>query len=236
MRCAIMQPTYMPWSGYLNLMDQVDCFIYLDDAQYERSSWQNRNRVLVKGEPMWLSVPVRRGHLGSSINDVAVDEVIPWRRKHGALLKNAYARHPYAKDLLEVVDFLENEPSLQLADVNIELLGLLREKLGIVTPTVRSSTLGVPGVRTARLIEMLEKMGATEYVTPPGALGYLEEDGFVNRTSIRLYVHNFDPTEYSQKDRSTFMSHLSILDVVAHLGWSGSSAYIRPPSETIRIY
>src|SRR5262249_46450489 len=50
MRCAIMQPTYMPWAGYLSLMDAVDLFVYLDDAQYERATWQNRNRVLVDGK------------------------------------------------------------------------------------------------------------------------------------------------------------------------------------------
>ena len=73
-----MQPTYMPWAGYFNLMARVDMFVYLDDAQYERSSWQNRNRVLVRGTPTWLSVPVVRGFLGASINQVVVDETLQW--------------------------------------------------------------------------------------------------------------------------------------------------------------
>ncbi len=230
-----MQPTYVPWAGYLNLMTQVDAFIYLDDAQYERSSWQNRNRVLVKGARTWLTVPVVRGFLGAQINHVAVDDATPWRRKHVALLSNSYARHAYAREMLEVAELLGVASHACLADLNIALLEWFRQRLGITTPTMRSSQLGVPGTRTDRLIAMLEKLGATEYVTPPGALGYLHEDAFVEHTKIRLLVHDFHPAKYMQRDTEEFVSHLSILDVVAHLGWGETKSYIHPTTESVRI-
>jgi len=231
-----MQPTYMPWAGYLNLMTQVDTFIYLDDAQYERSSWQNRNRVLVKGSPAWLTVPVVRGFLGAHIDQVVADEATHWRRKHLALLSNSYARHAHVREMLEAAEWLGSVTDSRLADLNIALLDGLRQKLGITTPTLRSSQLGVPGTRTRRLIDMLEQLGATEYVTPPGALGYLQEDGFVQSTSIQLLVHDFQPMVYPQRDTEAFVSHLSILDVVAHLGWEATQRYIRPPTPTVRIF
>ena len=231
-----MQPTYMPWAGYLNLMAQVDLFVYLDDTQYERSSWQNRNRVLVKGAPTWLTVPVVRGGLGAQINRVVVDGVIPWRRKHVTLLSNSYARHEHVREMLEVTEVLAVTSLTYLADLNIALLEWLRHRLGIATPTVRSSQLGVDGVRTDRLISILEKLGATEYVTPHGALGYLQEDAFVQRTAIRLLVHDFQPAKYLQRDTEEFVSHLSVLDVAAHLGWSGTTSYIHPATESIRVF
>lgn len=230
-----MQPTYMPWAGYLNLMAQVDLFIYLDDAQYERSSWQNRNRVLIKGAPTWLTVPVVRGFFGAQINHVAVDDATPWRRKHAVLLSNSYARHEYVREMLEATELLGVASLTHLADLNIALLEWLRHRLGIATPTMRSSQLGIDGVRTDRLISILEKLGATEYVTPPGALGYLQEDAFVDRTAIRLLVHDFQPAKYVQRDTEEFVSHLSILDVAAHLGWGGTKSYIHPTVESIRI-
>ncbi len=230
-----MQPTYMPWAGYLNLMTQVDTFIYLDDAQYERSSWQNRNRVLVRGVPAWLTVPVVRGFLGAQINQVGVDDATHWRRKHVALLSNSYARHAHAREMLEAAEWLGAATHSGLADLNIALLEGLRQKLGIMTPTLRSSQLGVTGARTGRLISMLEQLGATEYVTPPGALGYLQEDAFVEHTRIKLLVHNFQPTQYQQRETDEFVSHLSILDVVAHLGWGGTKNYIHPTTESVRI-
>ena len=60
MRCAIMQPTYLPWAGYFNLISQVDRFVFLDDVQFEKQSWQTRNRILLQGEECLISVPVRK--------------------------------------------------------------------------------------------------------------------------------------------------------------------------------
>lgn len=231
-----MQPTYMPWAGYFNLMAQVDMFVYLDDAQYERSSWQNRNRVLVRGTPTWLTVPVVRGFLVASINQVVVDETLPWRRKHLTLLTNSYARHEYIQSMLEATQPLSDNSLTCLADLNIFVLEVLRNRMEITTPTVRSSSLGINGVRTDRLIAILTELGATEYVTPPGALDYLREDKFVNRSAARLLVHNFQPAEYLQRDTTSFVSHLSSLDMVAHLGWEGAKNYINPPGESVRVF
>ena len=58
---AVMQPTYLPWLGYLDLMDQVDTFVLLDTVQFDYRSWQHRNRIPGPGgEPTWLSVPVTK--------------------------------------------------------------------------------------------------------------------------------------------------------------------------------
>ena len=231
-----MQPTYMPWAGYLNLMAQVDCFVYLDDAQYERSSWQNRNRILVNGSPNWLTVPVVRGHLGASIHEVVVNDAVPWRRKHMALLSNSYARHEHVRSMLEATEPLATASLTHLVDLNIAVLDVLRRNLSIATPTLRSSSLSIGGARTGRLIDILARLGATEYVTPPGALEYLRADRFVDYCPVRLWVHDFRPTEYRQRNAPGFVSHLSILDVVAHLGWEGTRSYIRPAVETARIF
>lgn len=229
-----MQPTYMPWAGFLNLMAGVDLFIYLDDAQYERATWQNRNRVLVAGQSTWLTVPVVRDHLGAAIHQVQIDDRLPWRRKHATLLQQAYSRHEFASDMREAVDVLGNMTLTQLADLNIAILDRVRSRLGIATQTMRSSELGIDGVRTDRLIAILAHVDATEYVTPPGSLDYLRDDDFVSRAPQRLLVHDFRPPAYPQRGAASFVSHLSILDVVAHLGWQGASHYIRPPVPCVR--
>ncbi|MDR6854112.1 WbqC family protein [Variovorax guangxiensis] len=229
-----MQPTYMPWAGFLNLMAEVDLFIYLDDAQYERATWQNRNRVLVAGQPSWLTVPVLRDFLGAPIHQVRIDDQLLWRRKHAMLLQQAYARHEFATNMREAVDVLGDMALARLATLNIAILDRLRDRLGIATPTLRSSELGIDGVRTDRLIAILAHMGATEYVTPPGALEYLRKDDFVSRAPQRLLVHDFHPTPYPQRGAASFVSHLSILDVVAHLGWQGASRYIHPSAPCVR--
>lgn len=229
-----MQPTYLPWAGYLNLMCEVDLFVYLDDAQYERASWQNRNRVLVAGQPSWLTVPVTREFLGAPIHQVQVDDRLPWRRKHTELLKQTYAKHAHGAEMLRATDPLGNDALKLLADLNIAVLDRLRTCLAISTPTLRSSELGIEGARSNRLMAILDHVGAGEYVTPPGSLGYLHDDEFAHRARQQLLVHDFQPGPYAQRGVAAFVSHLSILDVVAHLGWQAASAYIRPPVPCVR--
>lgn len=226
-----MQPTYMPWAGYLNLMRQVDLFIYLDDAQYERSSWQNRNRVLVKGAPTWITVPVVRGHLGAKINEVVVDDQAQWQQKHTRLLLNAYARHENYVDLKDIITHLAQNKEKVLSDLNISLLDEWSRRLDITTPTLRSSKLGIEGTRTQRLISILNEVGATEYITPQGALAYLTEDEFCRQSAIKLLVHDFKPPPYPQRETSSFISHLSVLDVLSHIGWQNLKSYVHLPMD-----
>ena len=229
-----MQPTYLPWAGYLHLMASVDCFVYLDDAQFERSSWQHRNRLLVGGAASWLTVPVIRGFLGETIEQVRVADNQPWRHKHLGTLAAAYGRHPHFAESREALASIEDRGLESLADLNIALLDDLRVRLDIQTPVLRSSRLDIPGTRTDRLIRILESLGAMEYVTPPGALGYLRKDRFTRHCGIRLLVHDFAPASYLQRGGMPFVSHLSIIDVAAHLGWPEARRYIRPPLPACR--
>ena len=222
-----MQPTYMPWAGYFGLIAGVDAFVYLDDAQYERGSWQQRNRVLVHGAPHWLTVPVLRPHLGAAIHEVEVDDGAHWRRKHRSLLANVFARHPHRDEALELAGAAEQATTRRLADLNIALIEHACVRMGIATRRLRSSGMGVPGKRTERVIALCEALGATTYVSPPGARSYLEEDGFGQRTTIQLEFHEFRAAPYPQRGASTFTSHLSLLDVVANLGWDGAARYVR---------
>ena len=74
MRVAIMQPTFLPWSGYFGLMQSVDMFVFLDSVQFDRRSWQQRNRIKTSSGPKWLTVPVRsKGKRSQLISDVKID-------------------------------------------------------------------------------------------------------------------------------------------------------------------
>jgi hypothetical protein len=231
MRCAVMQPTYFPWAGYFNLIKVVDVFVFLDDAQYERSSWQNRNRVLVGGMPHWLTVPVVRDHLGDTLDRVRTDEKLPWRRKHVALLKQTYGNHPFGADALMLTESLISDHSLGvLADLNIRIIGSLCDKLGIATPRLRASELDVAGKRTDRLIKICARLKCDEYLSPPGALQYLAKDGFSEKASARLLINDYQPEPYEQRGSKDFVSHLSIIDIVAHLGWEKAAQYTSRPA------
>ena len=138
-----MQPTFLPWAGYINLIASVDLFVFLDDAQYERASWQNRNRILVAGEATWLTVPVCRDQLGASLDKVWTDDKLQWRRKHLRTLEQAYARTPGRAEMMDIVHGLEGAGPSPLADLNISLLEAICMRLGVATPTMRSSQIAL---------------------------------------------------------------------------------------------
>ncbi len=44
-RVAIIQSSYIPWKGYFGIIGAVDTFVFLDDAQFTRRDWRNRNLI-----------------------------------------------------------------------------------------------------------------------------------------------------------------------------------------------
>jgi WbqC-like protein family len=226
-----MQPTYFPWAGYFNLIQCVDAFVFLDDAQYERGTWHNRNRVMVNGKAQWLTVPVIRDRLGDPLNRVRTDEKLPWRKKHVSLLQQSYGKHPFGKEVLEIAaPSIDRAGAEVLAALNMAIIGALCEKLDVTTRILRSSEIGVAGKRTERLIAICQHLGCDEYLSPPGAIDYLTEDRFCERASARLLVNEYAPQSYEQRGSGEFVSHLSILDVAANLGWPGAARYVRNPA------
>ncbi len=223
-----MQPTYLPWAGYFHLMASVDVFVVLDDVQFEKSSWQSRNRILVRGAPAWLTVPVKRQGLARHVGEVEVQDDEAWRKRHIQTLAQTYAQHPHVHAALEVIGpVLENGAVTLLAELNRRLIATLAAGLEISARVVRSSELGVTGARSERLVRICESLGCDEYLSPQGSREYLEADGDFARSGVRLAFQEYAPAPYAQRGAMEFVSSLSIVDVLCHLGWEQTSRYVR---------
>ncbi|WBY00901.1 WbqC family protein [Ramlibacter tataouinensis] len=226
-----MQPTYLPWSGYFNLIDSVDDFVFLDDVQFERRSWQSRNRILVHGREYLLTVPVVKAPRETCISDIVVDESSDWRIHHERVLASAYCKAPYGEVALSVVLQCIADRQLQrLADLNIRIIEAVCALLGLTANLHRASAFRCPGSRSEHLSLICEHLGTDDYLSPAGSMAYLEQDAFAARYGKRLRVQQFTPMTYRQLGAPTFVSHLSIIDVLAHLGTEQTLRYIRSPS------
>ena len=229
-RCAVMQPTFLPWAGYFRLMAAVNHFVYLDNVQLTRRSWQTRNRILNNGAIRWIGVPIAHAGQEQLICTTQIAEDTRWRGKLCRQLQQSYARHPFALELGVLLDEIEQLSIATLADLNIALIDSCAQQLNIATPRLRSSTLPLQqNDRTKRLIEICTSRGADIYVSPLGSADYLAEDCFCEQTNIRLEFAAYTPPPYTQYGAETFASHLSIIDIVANLGWEGAADYIRGP-------
>ena len=225
-----MQPTYLPWSGYFNLIESADQFFYLDNAQYERGTWQHRNRILIKDKVNMLSLPVRRESLGVLIKDVSISATnYRWRKKHSMTIKMAYSKKPFYKDLYPVLDLIENNNTLNLCQFNILLIDKICELLKINTIRRKSSLQKTSNNRTKKLIELCQISGSEIYLSPLGSKDYLTFDKFETLSEISLEYQKFTCRPYNQGQlaKGSFFGGLSILDVIANLGTKDTKEYIK---------
>ena len=222
MKIAIAQPTYLPWLGYFDLLDQVDKFVLLDTVQFEKQSWQQRNRIKAPTGLQWLTVPVVfRGRLGQRIFDVEIREAEFWRDHLRAVELN-YRRAPFFDDYYPALHELlcSGSAGLRLAELNIVLFRWLSEALGIKTPIVRSSELAVDGKRTQLLAEICSLLGATTYVSPLGSADYLLNDlPTLTDRGVNVVFHHYEHPSYRQLF-PPFQAYASALDLLFNEGES----------------
>ena len=228
MRAVILQPMYIPWVGYFGMMQQADVFVFHDDIEFVRQSWQRRNRIKVpedQGAEKWLSVPVIKDQ-GQKINEVEINNNIDWRDEHWQNIIQAYSEEPipyggecapYFKKYEDVVqEFYEREWE-SLSDLTKYTVKQLAESIGIgETEIMSTSEMDIEGTKTERVINILKSVGADSYISGPGAKDYLDEDQF-DSEKITLYWHMFDHPEY-QQPYGQFRSHMSALDFLFNVG------------------
>lgn len=223
---AIMQPTYMPWSGYFNLMTQVKRFIFLDDVEFSKSSWHNRNRINDAGEVRWITVPVSH-HANQFINQTAIRNSVPWRKKHLKQIRSVYGKAPCFTELAPLLHCLETDSSERLSDLNIRLIQCLAEQLDIRCEFYTSSTMHTRTHRSERLFDLIRFESGASYLSPPGSQEYIEQDGLLAKEGIHVHYQDYTPNEYSQHKSHQWHSHLSVLDVIANHGIEFTQHYIR---------
>lgn len=218
MRCAVLQPSYLPWRGYFHQIQKADVFVFYDDVQYDKHGWRNRNRIKTANGPQWLTVPVSaRGNVtdGLPIDQVRIADR-KWPGKHLASIRQAYAKAPHTDRCLALIEPLLMGEHERLVDLTIALTEVLADELGIETEFVRSSTLEVGGDRMDRLVGVLERVGATHYISGPAAREYMDE-GRLERAGISLEYMEYDYPEYSQL-HPPFEPQVSVIDVLAMAG------------------
>ena len=223
-----MQPTFFPWIGYFHLINEVEKFVFLDDVQFSKGSWHNRNKILLSNKVSWLTLPIKKRSLLTLLNQIEVIDKDVLKNNINIKIKEAYKNHKNYSCIIEITDFLENLKTLSLTEINISIIKYISAKLGNnKVKFINSSDLKVKGKRTEKVINILDKISASKYISTPGAEDYLSEDNYRSKTKIPISFINYFKKEYSQKGITNFVSNLSIIDVIANIGWSKTSDYIK---------
>jgi hypothetical protein len=224
---AVMQPTYLPWPGYFNLIRRSDEFVFLDDVQFSAQSWQQRNRVMVNGQPHVLTVPVlTKGRGEQRICDVATDENTHWRKKHISTLQQAYAKHPHGKEVVALIEEVVHRDNASLAQINMDLIRSFCTAMEMNPVFHVSSQLSLSGHKSARVLAICRVLGADSYLSPVGSREYIEEEGLFATSEVKVSYQNYNPASYPQRGMKEFVSHLSMVDVLANIGFEEGRRYV----------
>ena len=223
-----MQPSYIPWRGYFDLIRRVDSFVFYDDVQYDRRGWRNRNRIKTPTGTRWLTIPVHaRGSqvLKRSISSIRMAEE-DWPLAHLNAFKLNYSDAPFFPAMEQWLHDLYAAPPPLLADFTIAVTIQIARKLGIDRTTfVRASEFAVGGTKTERLMEVLKRTGATTYLSGPSARNYLDI-AMLEGAGIAVEWIKYDYPEYAQL-HPPFDPYVSVLDLLFMTG-DAAPRYIWP--------
>ena len=212
---SISQPTFFPWIGYFNIIQNSDVFVFLDNVKFEKHSWQMRNRIKNVSKnsdsEVWVFVPTKEVKNDTLIKDVVIDNSKNWKQKHIKTLKNNYSKSfEQIKFLTQIYDSEWDK----LAKFNIESITKCCQYLGIKTELIRASDLSATGKKSELVLNICKELNADEYFATIGSKDYLEyyRDDFED-AKIKLTYHNYMHPIYKQKGNK-FLPNLSILDLI----------------------
>jgi hypothetical protein len=213
MKIGIMQPYFLPYIGYFQLIKSVDVFVVYDNIKYTKKGWINRNRMLQNGKDVVFSLPLKNG---SDSLDVCERELAPDFNRDRLLnqFRGAYQRAPYFEQSFHLFEQIVRFEDKNLFRFLHNSIVVICKHLDIDTEIRVSSEIAINHrlKNQDRVLALCEELGASTYVNAIGGMELYSKEAFLNR-GIELKFIKSKPFEYAQFGNG-FVPGLSILDVL----------------------
>lgn len=214
MKLGIMQPYFIPYIGYWQLMNAVDKYVVYDDVNFIKGGWINRNRILINGQPKYFNIPMLGASSFKLINEVQVNNEPKLIEKNLRILESAYKKAPYYEVGYPLMKKILNCGKNNIAEYIVESFKIINEYLGITTELIISSTLNkdcsLKGQE--KVLSICEMLGASEYYNAIGGQELYSFETFSQHGIILSFLKTC-PITYKQFGEE-FQRDLSILDVI----------------------
>lgn len=215
MKLAIMQPYFFPYLGYFQLIDAVDKFVFLDDVNFIRKGWVNRNRILVNGNTHLFTLPIKGASQNIAINALELNnEPNSWSRKLIETVRQSYKKSPYQEDGIGLLERVLGDAEKGLASICRSSIREVLDYLGMSKDFVFTSAIydnqSLKGDK--RILDICQREGATMYINLPGGRELYDSEVFL-KDKIELRFISSEFPEYAQFSQD-FVPGLSILDIV----------------------
>ena len=213
---AIHQPEYLPWLGFFKKMMNVELFVFLDDVQFRKKGWQNRNRIRINDGTTLLSIPVHT-HSYPKINEVTIDNEKNWSMRHKKSILYNYARAPYFGEIKDFIESIFEKKFQYLVDLNTEIIKFIMNELEIKSKIVFSSELEISKKGSDRVLDICKAVDADHYITGTfWAESNLRVEEF-KKSNIDVEFQKFQHPIYKQI-HGEFIPEMSIIDLLFNEG------------------
>lgn len=218
---TIHQPEHLPWLGFFNKLSKAEVFVILDSVQFEKNYFQNRNRIIGSNGAQYIGVPVNiSGHMDGTIatTEIAVKMNPTWKRKYLNTIKMSYAKHPFFTEVYSILEEIINMDTIYIADLNIAIFQKFAEKMGFQPKYIRSSELGISGLKSKLILDICKYVNAKTYIAGPSGRDYLDMKSFKD-ANIEVVFNDYHHPEYPQKKVKEFVPYMSSLDLFMNCGF-----------------
>lgn len=214
MKVGIMQPYFLPYIGYWQLINAVDKYVVYDDVNFIKKGWINRNRILSNGNDLFINILINKMSQNKLINETFLVEDESWKNKLLKTIENSYKKAPYYNCVMPILKNIVLNKENNLALYLFNSLVLVNRYIGIDTKIILSSSIikdnKLKG--TDKILEICEKLNATEYYNAIGGIELYSFDIFRKNGIILSFLKTNEITY--QQFNNEFVSNLSIIDVM----------------------
>lgn len=229
---GIHQPEYLPWLGFFKKMMSSELFVFLDDAQFRKKGWQNRNRIRIKNGTTLLSIPVH-AHSYPDINDVTIDNQKNWSTRHKKSILFNYASAPFFDEIKDFIESIFNKKFEYLVDLNTEIIKFIMKELDIKSELCFSSELEIEKKGSDRVLDICKAVDADNYITGTfWAESNLRIEEF-KKSNINVEFQKFQHPIYNQI-HGEFIPDMSIIDLLFNEGKTAAKKILQTASVSSR--
>lgn len=212
MKLGIMQPYFMPYIGYFQLMKAVDKYVVYDDVNYIKGGWVNRNHILINGEKKMFTVTLRKASPNKFFNEIVIGDDF---KKLMKTLRLNYCRAINFDQTMVLMERIISFPNKQLAVFIANSFREILSYLSVETEILMSSE--IPKDNSLRgkdkIIQICEILGADTYYNAVGGKNLYDQEEFREHGITLNFVDSL-PQVYSQLHTREFVSGLSMVDVL----------------------
>ncbi len=213
---AIMQPYFMPYLGYFQLVESVDQFVFLDDVNFIKKGWINRNRILCDESEHLFSIPLTAASQNKRINEISLALEPRWIRKFFGTLQRAYQHAPYYDTTTKILSSCLEMPHQNIGQLARHSIISVAEYVGLSTKFVLSSAKYQNTHLTGedRILDICLQEQATHYLNPGSGQNLYSAESFLqHNVELRFLAPRLTPYPQSSTE---FIPGLSVIDAMMH--------------------